>query len=267
MTATAVVPALGTVLIPRVASAATDMGSPALESLTGQAVLWGLAVAVAMVIVCAAAWAIGSASSHPQAAAKAKTGILVALIGALLLGAGQGYLSWLDSGQAEAFTADPASYKAETAAPRPGVEIVDKTADWMVAVNHYRRSTPAAEAASDPALESLAASCASKIAAGQGVCPGAGQYYAVKLAPSQIAMLTGALSPDQLAADAPDLTADLSGLTGDPRIAIVAARNTQNGSTALVFVISAGPCAYPCAPKPDGAVVPGLITHTATTQW
>jgi hypothetical protein len=136
----------------------------------------------------------------------------------------------------------------------------------MVAVNHYRRATPTAEAASDPALERLAASCASKIAAGQGVCPGAGQYYGVKLAPSQIAMLSGPLSPEQVAKYAPDITADLSGLTDDPRIAIVAARNTQNGTAAMVFILSAGPCPDPCAPKSDGTIVPGLITHISTAH-
>jgi hypothetical protein len=242
-------------------------GSPALESLASQAVVWGLAIAVAMVIVCAAAWAIGSVSSHPQAAAKAKTGIVVALAGALLLGAGTGYLTWLNAGQAEAFTADPPSYQAETQAPQPGIEVVDKTGDWMVAVNHYRRTTPAAEAQSDPELEKLAASCAAKLAGGTGMCPGPGQYDSVKLSPSQIATLSGPLSPDTLAADAPTLTADVSKLTDDPRFAIVGARNTQNGSAQLVFIISAGPCPDPCAPKADGDTMPGIITHAGDPQW
>lgn len=236
-------------------------GTTALESLASQAVLWGLVIAAAMVIICAALWAIGSAASHPQAAAKAKTGILIALAGALLLGAGTGYLAWLNAGQAEAFTADPASYKAETAAPQPNIEIVHKTSDWMVAVNNYRRAAPAAEAAPDSALEKLAASCASRLAAGSGMCPADGQYYHVKLSPSQIATLSGPLSPDMVAADAPILTADMSGLTDDPRVAMVAARNTQNGMAHLVFMISAGPCAAPCVPKSDGAIMPGLITH------
>lgn len=242
-------------------------GTTALESLTSQAVVWGLAVAVAMVIVCAAEWAIGSFSSHPQAAAKAKAGILVALSGALLLGAGQGYLVWLGGGQAVAFTADPASYQAETAAPQPGIEIVDKTGDWMVAVNHYRRTTPAVEAQSDPALEKLAASCAAKLAGGTGACPDPGQYNSVKLSPSQIATLSGPLSPDTLAADAPNLMADVSKLTDDPRVAIVGARNTQNGTAALVFMISAGPCPAPCSPTADGDTVPGIIAHVADPQW
>ncbi len=236
-------------------------GTMAIQSLASQAVSWGLVIAAAMVITCGAAWAIGSASSHPQAATKAKTGILVALAGALLLGAGTGYLSWLQAGQAAAFTADPASYKAETVAPQPGIEIIDKTADWMVAVNHYRRATPAAEATPDSALEMLAASCASKLAGGTGACPAAGQYSAMKLSPSQIGALSGPLSPDTLAADAPTLTADLSGLTADPSFAIVGARNTQNGTAQLVFMVSAGPCPAPCRPASDGAIMPGLIAH------
>lgn len=242
-------------------------GTMALESLASQAVLWGSAIAAAMVIVCAAAWAIGSFSSHPQAATKAKTGIVVALAGALLLGAGQGYLAWLNSGQADAFTADPASYQAETASPQPGIEIVDKTGDWMVAVNHYRRTTPAAEAKTDAGLEKLAASCAAKLAGGTGMCPGPGQYYSVKLSPSQIATLSGPLSPDTLAADAPTLIADVSKLTDDPRFAIVGARNTQNGSAQIVFMMAAGPCPAPCAPNADGDVVPGIIAHAGDPQW
>lgn len=236
-------------------------GAAALQSLASQAVTWGLAVAVAMVALCAAGWAIGSVSSHPQTAAKAKTGIPVALAGALLLGAGTGYLAWLNIGQAEAFTAEPASYQAETAAAQPGIEIVNKTGDWIVAVNHYRRTTPAAEAQLDPALQTLAASCAAELAGGSGVCPGAGQYYSVKLSPSQIATLSGPLSPDTLAADAPALTSDISKITSDPRIAIAAARNTQNGTAQLVFMLSAGHCPAPCTPSSDGAIMPGLVTH------
>ena len=236
-------------------------GTAALESLGSQAVLWGLVVAAAMVIICAVGWAIGSASSHPQAAAKAKTGILVALAGALLLGAGRGYLAWLAGGQAEAFTADPASYKAETVAPRPGVEVIDKTSDWLAAVNRYRRSTPAGGAAPDRALERLAVSCASKLAGSTGVCPGDGQYYHVKLSPAEVGTLSGPLSRDMVERHAPTLTTDLSKLTGDPRLAIVAARNTQNGTAELVFMISAGPCAAPCAPNADGDYLPGLVTH------
>jgi hypothetical protein len=236
-------------------------GTAALDSLAGQAVGWGLAVAVAMVVICAAGWAVGSLASHPQVAARAKAGIVVALAGALLLGASAGYLAWLNTGQAPAFTADPASYKAETAAPQPGIEVVHKTSDWMVAVNHYRRSTPPDPLASEAGLESLAASCAAKLAGGTGICPDAGQYYAVKLSPSQVVTLSGPLSPDMLQADAPTLTSDISKFTADARIAIVGARNTQNGTAELVFLLAAGPCKAPCTPKSDGAIMPGLVTH------
>ncbi|MBN9610891.1 MAG: hypothetical protein BGO26_01070 [Actinobacteria bacterium 69-20] len=236
-------------------------GTAALDSLAGQAVGWGLAVAVAMVVICAAGWAVGSLSSHPQVAARAKAGIVVAMAGALLLGASAGYLAWLGNGQAQAFTADPASYKAETAAPQPGIEVVSKTSDWIVAVNHYRQSTPADPVAPDAALEALAASCAAELAGGTGICPDAGQYYAVKLSPSQVATLSGPLSPDTLQTDAPALTSDISKVTNDPRIAIVGARNTHNGTAQLVFMFSAGPCKAPCTPKSDGAIMPGLVTH------
>jgi hypothetical protein len=237
------------------------VGTAALESLDDQAITWGLAIAVAMIVICATVWALASTHSHPQAAAKARGGILVALAGALLLGAGTGYLTWLSGGQAQAFTADPASYKADTAAAQPGIEILDKTGDWMAAVNNYRRATPAAEVTSDPALEKLAASCASKLAGGTGACPDAGQFYDVKLAPSQIATLSGPLPPDMVDDWAPTLTSDLSGFSNDPRVAIVGARNTQNGTAHLVVMISVGPCTQPCNPKSNGAIMPGLVTH------
>jgi len=237
-------------------------GTAALDSLGGQAVGWGLAVAVGMVIICAATWAIAATHSHPQMAAKAKSGILVALAGALLLGAGTGYLAWLAGGQAQAFTADPASYKAETAAPTPGVEVVDKTADWIGAVNDARATVGAAGVAADPALTSLAASCAARLAADQeGTCPAEGQFYEVGLSPSQVVKLSGTLAPEMIGSWAPILASDLSALTGDPRVAMVAARNTHNGTATLVIFISAGPCQAPCTPSEDGAIMPGLITH------
>lgn len=256
-TASAIATAVGA----RVAPLPQAEGTTALESLASQAVVWGLVVAAAMVVVCAAWWAIGSAASHPQAGARAKSGILVALIGALLLGAGQGYLAWLRGGQAQAFTADPASYRAETAAPKPGIEVIDKTADWIDAINHYRRTTPAADTRSDPGLASLAASCASKIAAGQGICPNSGQYYEVKLSPSQIGTLSGPLTAEAIAREAPMLTHDVSRLTADPRIALVGARNTHNGAAALVIMVGAGPCPPPCMPASDGDLMPRILAH------
>lgn len=242
-------------------------GTAALDSLGSQAVLWGLAVAVGMVVVCAATWALASTHSQPHTAAKAKSGILVALAGALLLGAGHTYLAWLSTGQAEAFTADPASYKAETAAPTPGVEIIDKTSDWIDAVNNARTAGGAASVAADRPLQKLAVTCAAKLAADQGVCPAEGQYYGVKLSPSQVVQLSTTPTAEQLASWAPTAISDLAGLTGDPRIGIAAARNTQNGTAQLVFMVAVGPCPTPCTPQSDGAIMPGLVTHTTTVHW
>ncbi len=242
-------------------------GTTALDSLGSQAVLWGLAAAVGMVVICSATWALASTHSQPHVAARAKSGILVALAGALLLGAGHTYLAWLSTGQAEAFTADPASYKAETAAPTPGVEIIDKTTDWIGAVNIARAAGGAASVAADRPLQKLAATCAAKLAADQGACPAEGQYYSVKLSPSQVVKLSAALTPAMIADWAPTFASDLSGLTDDPRVAMAAARNTRNGTAQLVFMIAVGPCPTPCTPESDGAIMPGLITHTTTAHW
>lgn len=52
---------------------------------------YGLNVSVLMVIICAATWAIGSSNGSWQTASKGKTGLCVALGGAVLTG---GALAW-----------------------------------------------------------------------------------------------------------------------------------------------------------------------------
>lgn len=55
----------------------------------------GLVVAVLMLIICAAGWAIGSANGSWQTAGRAKTGVVVALAGAMLLGGALVWAHWL----------------------------------------------------------------------------------------------------------------------------------------------------------------------------
>ena len=70
-------------------------GSSQLRSIVGALLTYGVIVAVLMVIVCAATWAVGSAHGSWQTAAKAKTGLFVALGGAVLTGGALVWANWL----------------------------------------------------------------------------------------------------------------------------------------------------------------------------
>jgi hypothetical protein len=72
-------------------------GAGDLRTIVGALLTYGLVIAVLMVIVCAATWAIGSAQGSWQTASKAKTGLLVALGGAVLTGAALVWANWLIS--------------------------------------------------------------------------------------------------------------------------------------------------------------------------
>ena len=70
-------------------------GSSELRRIVGALLTYGLLVAVLMLIVCATAWAIGSANGSWHTANKAKTGLLVALFGAVLTGGALAWANWL----------------------------------------------------------------------------------------------------------------------------------------------------------------------------
>jgi hypothetical protein len=72
-------------------------GAGDLRTIVGALLTYGLVIAVLMVIACAATWAIGSAQGSWQTASKAKTGLLVALGGAVLTGASLVWANWLIS--------------------------------------------------------------------------------------------------------------------------------------------------------------------------
>ena len=66
-----------------------------LRKIVGALLTFGLLIAVLMVVVCAATWAIASSSGSWQAASKAKTGLFVAIGGAVLIGGGLAWANWL----------------------------------------------------------------------------------------------------------------------------------------------------------------------------
>ena len=70
-------------------------GSSELRKIVGALLTYGLIVSALMIIICAATWAIGSASGSWQSASKGKTGLFVALGGAVLTGGALAWANWL----------------------------------------------------------------------------------------------------------------------------------------------------------------------------
>jgi hypothetical protein len=61
-------------------------GIASLESIVGALLTFGLVASVAGIAISAIAWAIGSHSGNPHVAGKGKSGVLVALAAAFLIG-------------------------------------------------------------------------------------------------------------------------------------------------------------------------------------
>ena len=70
-------------------------GSGQLRAIVGALLTYGLIISVLMVVVCAATWAIGSSNGSWQAATKGKSGLFVALGGAVLTGGALAWANWL----------------------------------------------------------------------------------------------------------------------------------------------------------------------------
>lgn len=70
-------------------------GAGQLKTVIGALMTIVLIVAVLMILVCAATWAVASAHGNYQTATKARTGLLVALGAAALDGAGIAWLNFL----------------------------------------------------------------------------------------------------------------------------------------------------------------------------
>ncbi|WP_121258602.1 DUF6112 family protein [Nocardioides ferulae] len=84
---------------PPVANVGPDFGAVRgagdLRLIVGALLTYSLIIAVLMVVVSAAAWAIASSSGSWQTAQKAKTGCFVAIGGAALTGAALTWANWL----------------------------------------------------------------------------------------------------------------------------------------------------------------------------
>ncbi|OJU41512.1 MAG: hypothetical protein BGN97_10090 [Microbacterium sp. 69-10] len=70
-------------------------GSDQLSQVVGALLMFVLIIAVLMLIVCAITWAIASSHGNHHAAAKARTGLFVAVGAAALAGAGVAWVNFL----------------------------------------------------------------------------------------------------------------------------------------------------------------------------
>lgn len=70
-------------------------GNADLRQIVGALLTYGLLTAVLMVIVCAATWAVASSNGTWNTASKAKTGLVVALGGAVFTGGALAWANWL----------------------------------------------------------------------------------------------------------------------------------------------------------------------------
>ncbi|MEQ6902008.1 DUF6112 family protein [Nocardioides sp. YIM 152588] len=71
------------------------VSSSDLRQIVGALLTYGLLIAVLMLVACGATWALASAHGSWHTAAKAKTGLIVALLGAALLGSALAWANWL----------------------------------------------------------------------------------------------------------------------------------------------------------------------------
>jgi hypothetical protein len=70
-------------------------GANELRSIVGALLTYSVIIAVLMLIICSATWALASHSGSWHTAQKAKTGMFVALGGATLTGAALTWANWL----------------------------------------------------------------------------------------------------------------------------------------------------------------------------
>ncbi|GAB7003961.1 hypothetical protein JCM18899A_14330 [Nocardioides sp. AN3] len=70
-------------------------GAGQMRTIVGALLTYGLIVAVLLLVASATTWAITASSGNWHTASKAKTGVLVALVGATLTGCALAWANWL----------------------------------------------------------------------------------------------------------------------------------------------------------------------------
>jgi len=230
-------------------------GTEAITSWINQGALFALVLAVAAVVACAATWAVGSLAANGSVAARARTGVVVSLAAALLLGGGFTYLQWTHT-QAQGFAGDPNDYAVQDAPQVPGVwEFLDLSERWTGNINTVRATDGLPPFATDSGLVERARSCASSRAGQGGDCPrnyfscreGTGMVFgAWDYGPGDLDKLNQDLDeafirhPNPWGGDDTQLTLDAS---GDMRSAWVALRDNANKKAVVVALLenAAGP--------------------------
>ncbi len=148
-----------------------QQGTEAITSWINQGVLFALVLAVAAVVACAAAWAVGSLAANGAVVTRARTGVAVSLAAALLLGGGFTYVQWTN-GQAPAFAGDPTAYGIQDAPQTPEAwEFLDLSGRWTADINTVRAKDGLPPLSTDGGLTDRARSCASSRAGQGGDCP------------------------------------------------------------------------------------------------
>ncbi|HOZ58555.1 MAG TPA: DUF6112 family protein [Nakamurella multipartita] len=227
-------------------------GTEAISSWINQGVLFALVLAVAAVVACAAAWAVGSLSANGAVVSRARTGVSVGLAAALLLGGGFTYVRWTN-GQASAFAGDPKDYGIQDASPTPEAwELLDLSARWTGNINAVRVKDGLPPLATDGGLTERARSCASSRAGQGGDCPrnyfscreNTGMVYAAwDYGPGDLDKLNQDLDeafirePNPWGGDDTALTLDPS---ADMRSAWVALRDNANKKAVVVALLENG---------------------------
>ena len=228
---------------------------PGTEAITGwinQGVLFALVLAVAAVVACAAAWAVGSLSANGTIVTRARTGVAVALAAALLLGGGVTYVHWTDT-QGQAFAGDPQQYGIQDAPQTLGAwEFLDLSQRWTGNINIVRAKDGLPPLSTDGGLAERARSCASSRAGQGGDCPrnyfscreGTGMVFAAwDYGPGDLDKLSQDLDeafirePNPWGGDGTALTLDPS---TDMRSAWVALRDNNNKKAVVVALLENG---------------------------
>lgn len=230
-----------------------EQGTQAITGWINQGVLFGLVLAVAMVVGCAALWAIGSLSANGSIVARARTGIAIGFVAALLLGGGFTYLRWTSNTQVVAFAGDPKEYGIDDAPQLPGAwEVIDLSERWTANINAVRAADGRPPLTTDSGLTERARSCASSRAGQGGECPtnelscaeNTGMVFgAWDYGPSDLDKLNGDLTeefirnPNPWGGVSTPVTLDPS---ADMRSAWVALRDNSNKRAVVVALLENG---------------------------
>lgn len=228
-------------------------GTAHINNLISQMLTWAVVLAVAAFITYGATWAVGGLSANAQTAGRGKTGMIICLVGALLLGGGLRVVEWTYDSEARNFQADPAGYTVDDSPT--GIEafsVLDKTNTWTPQINQWRALQGSQPVTTEPGLRQLAKQCALSLAGSQGACPNNHQFKRFNYGPTDLGKLSGSLDKDGVYTNL-----GLVMLAFATEVAMVAVTNNAK-KTAILVVMAASRSCGACVIGRD-AYVEGLI--------